>query len=91
MVIPLNYKGAKLIYSMWEGYLTEKFKDYCKDKQIEIESVHTSGHATIEDLKAFAKALNPKTLVPIHTFASESYPELFENVKILHDKEAMEI
>ena len=83
--------GAKLIYSMWEGYLTEKFKDYCKDKQIEIESVHTSGHATIEDLKAFAKALNPKTLVPIHTFASESYPELFENVKILDDKEVLEI
>ena len=83
--------GAKLIYSMWEGYLTEKFKDYCKNKQIEIESVHTSGHATIEDLKAFAKALEPRTLVPIHTFGSESYPELFENVKILDDKEIMEI
>jgi ribonuclease J len=86
-----NVSGAKLIYSMWEGYLTDKFKEYCKEKKIDIESVHTSGHATIEDLKAFAKALNPKTLVPIHTFASEKYPELFENVKILDDKEAMEI
>jgi ribonuclease J len=81
--------GAKLIYSMWEGYLTEKFKDYCKQKGIEIESVHTSGHATIEDLRAFAKALNPKMLVPIHTFASEKYQDLFENVKMLDDKETL--
>ena len=82
-----NISGARLIYSMWEGYLTEKFKDYCKQKGIEIESVHTSGHATIEDLKAFAKALNPKTLIPIHTFEREKYPSLFENVKILSDGE----
>ncbi len=58
--------GAKLIYSMREGRLGEKFKGYCKQRGIEIESVHTSEHATAEDLKAFAKALNPKKLVPIH-------------------------
>ena len=83
--------GTKLIYSMWEGYLTEKFKSYCKEKELEIESVHTSGHATIEDLKAFAEALNPKTLVPIHTFTSEKYPELFKDVKVLSDGEILEI
>jgi ribonuclease J len=86
-----DISGAKLIYSMWEGYLTDKFKDYCRQKGIVIELIHTSGHATIEDLKGFAKALNPKTLVPIHTFSSESYPEFFENVKILDDKEVLEI
>ena len=79
--------GARLIYSMWEGYLTEKFKDYCKHKGIEIESVHTSGHATIEDLQAFANALKPKTLIPIHTFERERYSSLFANVKILDDGE----
>ncbi len=83
--------GAKLIYSMWEGYLTDKFKDYCGQKGVDIELIHTNGHATIEDLKDFAKTLNPKTLVPIHTFSSESYPEFFENVKILDDKEVLEV
>ena len=65
----------------------EKFKDYCKHKEIEIESVHTSGHATIEDLQAFANALKPKTLIPIHTFERERYSSLFANVKILDDGE----
>jgi mRNA degradation ribonuclease J1/J2 len=52
-----------------------------------IEPVHTSGHAIIEDLQAFANALNPRVLIPIHTFEAKKYPELFENVKILEDGE----
>ena len=35
-------KGSKIIYSMWEGYLADKFKDYCLKKGLEIEAVHTS-------------------------------------------------
>jgi len=79
--------GSKIIYSMWEGYLDDRFKQYCADKEIEIEQIHTSGHATVEDLKTFAKALNPKVLIPIHTFEASKYPELFNNVKILKDAE----
>jgi len=82
-----NIEGSQLIYSMWQGYLTDRFKQYCMDKGIEIEQVHTSGHATIENLKAFAEALNPKVLIPIHTFEASKYPGLFNNVKILKDKE----
>jgi ribonuclease J len=80
--------GAKIIYSMWEGYLTEEFKAYCKDKGLSIEQAHTSGHATLGDLQAFAKALNPRVLVPIHTFEARRYPELFQNVKLLNDGES---
>ncbi|MCQ9205747.1 MAG: MBL fold metallo-hydrolase [Omnitrophica bacterium] len=80
-------EGSRIIYSMWEGYLTDRFQQYCVDKGIEIEQVHTSGHATVEDLKAFAEALNPKILIPIHTFEASKYPKLFNNVKILKDEE----
>lgn len=82
-------KDAKIIYSMWDGYLTEEFKNFCNEKGLLIESVHTSGHAQLEDLKNFANALNPKKLVPIHTFEKESYPNLFRNVQILEDGEAL--
>ncbi len=84
-------KGAKIIYSMWEGYLKEEFKKYCHDKQIDIEAVHTSGHAALKDLHRFAKALNPKVLVPIHTFEPKTYAELFENSKIVNDGELFSI
>ena len=82
-------EGAKVIYSMWEGYLTDKFKAYCAQRGLVIEQAHTSGHATIEDLKAFAHALNPKALIPIHTFYVDRYKELFSNVRILKDKERL--
>lgn len=84
-------EGAIIIYSMWEGYLTEKFKNFITQKKLSIETVHTSGHATIQDLKAFAEALNPKILIPIHTFESGQYPALFRNVQVLHDREVFDV
>jgi len=84
-------KGAQIIYSMWDGYLTDKFQGYCREKGIELKHIHTSGHAIPKDLKAFAKSLNPKVLVPIHTFHSEQYEEMFDNVKVLEDGELWEV
>lgn len=86
-----DIRGAIIIYSMWEGYLTEEFKNHCKNIGIEIKQIHTSGHATAEDLKAFAGALKPRMLIPIHTFYADKYEELFDNVKLLEDREILEI
>ena len=82
-----NIKGAKFIYSMWEGYLKEKFVQYCDSKELIMETIHTSGHATVEDLKAIAGAMQPKRLIPIHTFEPEKYTELFHNVVLARDSE----
>ncbi|OGX26173.1 MAG: hypothetical protein A2Y03_06520 [Omnitrophica WOR_2 bacterium GWF2_38_59] len=83
-----NIKEAVIIYSMWQGYLTHEFEEYCRKKEIEIKQVHTSGHATIEALKAFSDAINPKTLIPIHTFNKNEYLSLFKNVTVLNDGES---
>ncbi len=81
--------GAKIAYSMWDGYLTEEFRKFCKSKGLKLEYIHTSGHAATEDLKTFASALEPRKLIPIHTFESAKYPNVFQNVKILKDKEEL--
>jgi ribonuclease J len=75
-----------IIYSQWEGYLNEQYKqhyaDYLNrlknDTSIMFQSVHTSGHATVSDLMRFAKALNPRQMVPIHTAYPEKFKEEFE-------------
>lgn len=82
-------KGATIIYSMWEGYLTDVFKRYCAQKGISIKQIHTSGHAVVEDLKAFAEAMNPKMLIPIHTFEARKYPSFFKNTRALQDGEVL--
>jgi ribonuclease J len=53
--------------------------------------VHTSGHASPDDLKRLVAALNPKMLVPIHTDAPERYSELYPYVTAHTDGEWWEI
>jgi ribonuclease J len=83
--------GARVIWSQWEGYLAEgsgaKLKADCEDWAIPFETIHTSGHASIADLKRLVAAVRPKALVPIHTFEAERFPELFENVVLRRDGE----
>lgn len=78
-----NLKDGNLIYSMWEGYLqkdyTSKFIDYLKNLNFSIHHIHTSGHADIEALQKMVDAINPKNIVPIHTFKSNSYQKIFRN------------
>ena len=96
-VFPLILKGIKdvsggiIAYSMWDGYLTKEFRADCKDKGLTVEYIHTSGHAAKEDLQTFAEALNPKKLIPIHTFEAKIYPDIFKNVKILDDSEVFDL
>ena len=90
-------KGAKLAYSLWADYLkkdnaeTKKLHSFIDSYGLDLELVHTSGHAVLKDLQTFAEALNSKTLIPIHTFYADRYKELFENVKILKDGEVFNL
>lgn len=86
---PLN-----LIYSQWLGYLEYSNEKYFgaeevaalrDDSQVNFTYAHTSGHATLEDLKVYADAISPKVLVPIHTEFGEEYSGHFENVMTVDD------
>lgn len=87
-------KPVNVIYSQWLGYLSCKDEDYYgaeamagyrRDPQVNFVYAHTSGHATVEDLKMFAEALNPKMLVPVHTEHGGQYNKLFQHVEIIED------
>lgn len=78
------------IWSMWAGYLEEeenRFNSFCNKKGISYKTIHTSGHATIDDLKKLLKAINPNIVIPIHTFAPEEYESFVEknSLKIIED------
>jgi ribonuclease J len=51
--------GATLIYSMWSGYLetesTKRFLPWLEKHNIPLHQIHTSGHASVKDLQAFAR------------------------------------
>jgi ribonuclease J len=86
--------GINLIYSQWQGYLKYSSKDYFgaeeiaalkDDPQVDFTYAHTSGHATLEDLQSFARAINPRALVPIHTEFADDYTGHFDNVVSIED------
>ena len=77
-------EGARFTYSMWSGYLKEercrRVLRWLKKNDVPFQTIHTSGHASVADLRRFAAGLAPRKLVPIHTFEGDRYRELFDNV-----------
>jgi ribonuclease J len=84
-------EGARAIWSQWDGYLAEpsgqRFLAKSESLGIPIEIIHTSGHADPGDLGRFARAVAAKTILPIHTFHGDRFPELFPNVVLVADGE----
>jgi ribonuclease J len=82
-------RDASLVYSLWEGYLKmdgqRPFLEWLELNDISMTQIHTSGHASPSDLKQFAEALNPKVLIPIHTFHPEEYKAIFPRIETKED------
>ena len=51
--------------------------------------LHTSGHASPVDLRAFANSMQPRWLVPIHGVAWDTEAEGFPRIRRLTDGESM--
>jgi len=63
-------KDDAWVFSMWESYLEkDEFKDIREkiDKAgATFDTIHSSGHASGNDLKEFARKLAPAHIIPIH-------------------------
>jgi ribonuclease J len=77
------------IYSLWNGYrdndYQKAFEDSLKKFGFVDEAIHTSGHATIADIHKVISALEPKTIIPIHTMEPDSFLDRFKNVVLKED------
>jgi ribonuclease J len=91
-----KYKDdSLLIYSMWPGYLEGQAENRALAEFIapyKYEILHTSGHATPDDIAKLCRAVKPKAgVIPIHTEAPDAFKDLLpENQIILpRDGEAL--
>lgn len=101
---PFREKNPLLIYSMWEGYVSEEkketndpkmkalFESFPEDRRV---ILHTSGHAVKKDLEEMIAKVNPKqAIIPIHTEFKESYEKLAgvgSLVRALEDGEVLRL
>lgn len=79
-----SLEGARAVWSQWGGYLKEPtgetFVAALAQHRIPLSQIHTSGHASIQDLQRLAKAVSPKCLVPVHTYEAGRFQDYFDNV-----------
>jgi ribonuclease J len=82
-------------WSMWSGYLANEdgvfTHDWFKRGGARPTHLHTSGHASPADLKAFANAIGAKMIVPIHGNAWDAAAAEFPAIKRLRDGETVVI
>jgi ribonuclease J len=91
--------GATVVWSQWEGYLkddkanTNNFIEFIQQRNMKLQTIHTSGHATIDTMKNLVAALKPKVIIPIHTNHPERYAEIFPKTTIadVQDRISIEI
>jgi ribonuclease J len=98
-----DYQGAGVVptagdafnFSMWCGYLSDPYHlealEWCRSAGAEIAYIHTSGHASPADLRAFAASIRPKFVVPVHGVKWEEESHGFGIVRRLSDAEPLTI
>lgn len=83
------------IYSQWDGYLDEKFKEYEHlQKFVPANHIylHTSGHADYDSLKKICQLVEPKMLIPIHGENPGAFEDMnLKNCQIIINKDGEEI
>lgn len=92
------WTNARAFWSQWDGYLKDEESPGAKllaaltERGVGVEVIHTSGHASITDLQRLVVAVQPRALVPVHTFAGDRFAELFgSNVTRRYDGEWWEV
>jgi ribonuclease J len=88
-------EDARAIWSLWPGYLEgpsgQKTRSWLAEREIPLTVEHASGHASVRDLQRLVEALAPERVVPIHSFASDRFPDFFPRVDSRPDGEWWEI
>ena len=87
--------GSTIVCSMWAGYMDQPekqwFVDWTKQAGLKIIHCHTSGHASIADLKRFRAAFPNARVVPVHLSDRKRFVETFDNVELHDDGEWWEL
>jgi len=94
-LIRCKLKGGTFIFSMWQKYRENKyqqaFEKWLTEQGFNDIYMHTSGHATISDIRRLIDGLNPKRVVPIHTMDPNAFLEYSDKVDLFNDGVTFEV
>src|SRR5262249_35758229 len=86
---------CRCLYGYWAGYLTRQdwihLQANIAQAGGDFVRAHVSGHAYVADIISFVRSVNPRTVVPIHTFEPQMYSDHFPGVLRLRDGEEWQV
>lgn len=88
-ILKCDFHGGVFVYSLWGGYrdsdYQQSFEAILSNARFELTSLHTSGHASISDIKKVVNFLDAKKVVPIHTLEPATVYTVSEKAVELND------
>lgn len=95
IICQYNPAQSILLYSMWDGYRTKPgstIPDFLALTDT-WETLHTSGHASLEDLRHVIEKADPQLVIPMHTDAPQKMQALCPDrtVVLLKDEEELSL
>jgi ribonuclease J len=83
------------LYSLWSGYrespYQQMFEENLENAGFSLEALHTSGHATVVDIRRVIDGLNPRRLIPIHTMHPAAFRRFSDKTELKDDGVAFEV
>lgn len=82
-----------LLYSMWDGYRTKPGSNIPEFLSLTgtWAELHTSGHASPDDLRHVIEKADPEIVIPMHTDAPQKMQTLCQNRKVILLKDREEL
>lgn len=82
-----------LLYSMWDGYRTKPDSNIQEFLSLTgtWAELHTSGHASPDDLRHVIEKADPEIVIPMHTDAPQKMQTLCQNRKVILLKDREEL
>lgn len=91
----MPFEGGILFYSMWSGYKEQEgmqeFLTFMESKGITVRTLHTSGHADREAIRAIIAKTNPDWIVPVHTENAQWFCAENPTINVLTDGDSVSI
>ncbi len=78
-------KDGCVVCSVWDGYIegekNQWFVRWMGERGLRVHPCHTSGHASVPDLRRMRNAFPDAVAVPVHLSDRERFSALFANVR----------
>lgn len=88
-------RDGVFLYSLWRGYrdstYQQVFEKSLENAGFSLEALHTSGHATVVDIRRVIDGLDPRKLIPVHTMHPDAFADFSDKIDRKEDGVAFEV